>query len=89
MLGHSIVSQHFMEPVGSIPNSQQLSICSYPYPDQSSPHHPILPLQDLRKLIINSESEDSFLKWISVSYQVSATVISFDVSRENALLLRP
>jgi hypothetical protein len=22
MLGHSIVSQHFMEPVGSIPNSQ-------------------------------------------------------------------
>jgi hypothetical protein len=25
MLGHSIVSQHFMEPVGSIPNSQELS----------------------------------------------------------------
>jgi hypothetical protein len=22
MLGHSIVSQHFMEPVGSIPNSE-------------------------------------------------------------------
>jgi hypothetical protein len=27
MLGHSIVSQHFMEPVGSIPNSQELSTC--------------------------------------------------------------
>jgi hypothetical protein len=46
MLGHSIVSQHFMELEGSIPNSQELSTCSYPEPDQSSPHHPIPPLQD-------------------------------------------
>jgi hypothetical protein len=30
MSGHSIVSQHFMEPEGSIPNSQELSTCSYP-----------------------------------------------------------
>jgi hypothetical protein len=29
MLGQSIVSQHFMEPVGSIPNSQELSTCSF------------------------------------------------------------
>jgi hypothetical protein len=35
MFGHSIVSQHFMEPEGSILNSQQLSTCSYPQPDQS------------------------------------------------------
>jgi hypothetical protein len=41
MLGHSIVSQHFMEPEGSIPNSQELSTRSHPEPDQSSPHHPI------------------------------------------------
>jgi hypothetical protein len=46
MLGHSVVSQHFMEPEGSIPNSQELSTCSYPEPDQSSPHHPMPPLQD-------------------------------------------
>jgi hypothetical protein len=46
MLGHSIVSQHFMEPEGSIPNSQELATCSYPEPDQSSPYHPIPPLQD-------------------------------------------
>jgi hypothetical protein len=46
MLGHSIVSQHFMEPEGSIPNSQELSTCSYLEPDQSSPYHPIPPLQD-------------------------------------------
>jgi hypothetical protein len=45
MLGHSIVSQHFMEPEGSIPNSQELSTCSYHEPDQFSPHHPIPPLQ--------------------------------------------
>jgi hypothetical protein len=30
MLGHSIVSQQFMEPKGSIPYSQELSTCSYP-----------------------------------------------------------
>jgi hypothetical protein len=27
---YSIVSQHFMKPEGSIPNSQELSTCSYP-----------------------------------------------------------
>jgi hypothetical protein len=30
-------SQHFMEPEGSLPNSQDLSTCTYPEPDQSSP----------------------------------------------------
>jgi hypothetical protein len=40
LFGHSIVSQHFMEPEGSIPNSQELFTCPYPEPDQSSPHHP-------------------------------------------------
>jgi hypothetical protein len=46
MLGPSIVSQCFMEPEGLEPNSQELSTCSYPEPDQSSPHHLIPPLQD-------------------------------------------
>jgi hypothetical protein len=32
--------QHFMEPEGSSPNSQELSTCLYPKPDQSSPQHP-------------------------------------------------
>jgi hypothetical protein len=64
MLGRSIVSQHFMEPERSIPNSQQLSTCSYPYPDQSSPH-PIfcslgrlsndsVQVRGLRKLFVTS-----------------------------------
>jgi hypothetical protein len=30
---HSIVSQHFMEPEGSLLHSQELSICLYPEPD--------------------------------------------------------
>jgi hypothetical protein len=46
MLGRSIVSQHFMEPEGSIPNLQELYTCSYPEPDQSSPHHHNPPLKD-------------------------------------------
>jgi hypothetical protein len=54
MLGHSIVSQHFMESEGSITNPQKLSTCSYPEPDQSSPHHPIPPLQDTYILILST-----------------------------------
>jgi hypothetical protein len=42
LFGHSIVPQHFMEPEGSLPHSQELTTCPYPEPDQSSPHHPIL-----------------------------------------------
>jgi hypothetical protein len=45
-LTHSIVSQHFMELEGSVPNSQELSTCPYPESDQSSPHHPFPLLQD-------------------------------------------
>jgi hypothetical protein len=39
-------SQDFMEPEGSLPSSQELSNCTYPELDQSSPQHsrPILKL---------------------------------------------
>jgi hypothetical protein len=30
-----------VEPEGSSPHSQEPTICSYPKPDQSSPHHPL------------------------------------------------
>jgi hypothetical protein len=46
LLGHSTVSQHFMEPEGSVPNSQELSTSPYTEPDQSSPHRPNLSLKD-------------------------------------------
>jgi hypothetical protein len=34
------------EAEGSSPNSQELSTCPYPEPDQASPHHPIPYLQN-------------------------------------------
>jgi hypothetical protein len=45
LCSHSVVSQNFMEPDGSLPRSQKLSTCIYPEPDQSSPKHPILYLK--------------------------------------------
>jgi hypothetical protein len=45
LCSHSTVSQHFMEPEGSLPR-QELFTCFYPEQDQSSPHHAILYLQD-------------------------------------------
>jgi hypothetical protein len=37
-------SQHFMEPGGSLPYSQDPFTGPYPEPDQSNPYHPILSL---------------------------------------------
>jgi hypothetical protein len=39
LCSHSVDSQHFMEIKGSLPSSQELSTCTYPGPDQSSPQH--------------------------------------------------
>jgi hypothetical protein len=38
---HSIIFHQFMDHEGSLPCSQELSSCTYPEPDCSSPHHPI------------------------------------------------
>jgi hypothetical protein len=42
LCSYSRISQHFMEPEGSLPCSQEPSTGSYPKPDQSNPYHPIL-----------------------------------------------
>jgi hypothetical protein len=42
LCSHSVTSQHFMEPEGSLPYSQDPSTGPHPEPDQSSPYHPIL-----------------------------------------------
>jgi hypothetical protein len=39
LCSHSRTPQHFMEPKGSLPHSQELSTCTYPEPDP--PPHPI------------------------------------------------
>jgi hypothetical protein len=39
---HPKTSQHFMEPQGSLPCSQEPSTGQYPEPYQSTPYHPIL-----------------------------------------------
>jgi hypothetical protein len=40
LCSHSRTSQHFMEPEGSLPYSQEPYTSPYPEPDISSPYHP-------------------------------------------------
>jgi hypothetical protein len=44
LCSHSRTSQHFIEPGGSLPCSQEPSTGPYPEPDQSNPYHSILSL---------------------------------------------
>jgi hypothetical protein len=41
LCSYSRTSQHFMEPEGSLPCSQEPSTSPYSEPDQSNPYHPI------------------------------------------------
>jgi hypothetical protein len=49
---YSRTSQHFTEPQGLLPSSQEASTCSYPEPYHSSPLHPFL--ISLRAILILS-----------------------------------
>jgi hypothetical protein len=43
---YSRISQHFMEPEGSLQCSQEPSTGPYPERDRSSPYHPVISLSD-------------------------------------------
>jgi hypothetical protein len=45
-LSYSKISQRFIEPKGSLSDSQETSTGLYPEPDQSNPYHLILFLKD-------------------------------------------
>jgi hypothetical protein len=42
LCSQSIASQQIMEPEVSLLHSEELSTCTYPEPDQTSPYHPSL-----------------------------------------------
>jgi hypothetical protein len=61
------------EPEGSLPHSQELATCSYPEPDQSSPHQPILPLQDTFQYY----PPTSILVFLVVSFRLTLLLITY------------
>jgi hypothetical protein len=44
LCSYSRTSQRFMEPLGSLPRSQEASTGPYSEPDRSNPYHPIISL---------------------------------------------
>jgi hypothetical protein len=63
LCSYSRISQHFMEPEGSLPCSQEPSTGPYPLPDQSGLDHPILSLSLIIIIIIIFQLED----WVATS----------------------
>jgi hypothetical protein len=62
-----------MEPEGSLPSSQELSNCTYPEPDQSSPHHPIVSLNGPSYCYISTD----VLAFLVVSFLLAFLPITY------------
>jgi hypothetical protein len=65
-------SQHFMEPEGSLPSLQELSTCTYPEPDQSSPQHSTeirYRLEVINALVGYAETFYRLLKMLRAGYE--------------------
>jgi hypothetical protein len=80
LFSHSRAPQHFMEPEGPLPCSQEPFTGPYPEPNQSSPYHPILSFQDVIIHFIN-------VKPIVILKIPLFTLITS--SKQNGILLRP
>jgi hypothetical protein len=65
-----------MEPEGSIPNSQELSICSYPEPDQCRPRHPIPRRRRRKEEEKEEENWYDSLEEVSPSYDKNTGIIA-------------
>jgi hypothetical protein len=72
-----------MKPEGSLPLSQELSTSPYHSPDKSSPHHPILSLQDIVKGKQRIISRQSF------SFQYHVACIGQNGRNYKMLVLTP
>jgi hypothetical protein len=57
---YSRISQHLMEPEGSLPCSQESPTAPYPEPDQSSPYHPIQLFSHLRLVLPSGHFSSGF-----------------------------
>jgi hypothetical protein len=72
MLSLSYNSQNFIESEGSLPCSQDTATGPYSEPDESSPHSPIIFIQDQFSLLIftfldsNGKTKDSKLNDVSI-----------------------
>jgi hypothetical protein len=86
----SRTSQHFMEPEGSLPCSQEPSTGPYPQPYQSNPHHAILSLK-IHFNIVHSRtswfSQWSFFFWLSHQYPIRIPLLIIHATCPTHLIL--
>jgi hypothetical protein len=59
-----------MEPEGSLPRSQESSTGSYPEPDRSNPHHPILFSEHIENDLKQGDGLSSLLFNFALEYGI-------------------
>jgi hypothetical protein len=89
LFSHSRTPQHFTQPEGSIPCSQEPSTDPYPEPHQSNPHHPIL--SEIHPNIVHPptsrSSQSSLSFWLSRQYSICIPPLSICATCSAHLML--